>query len=261
MKLIAILFFFFYSAFSNAQITKYYNHNWKECELKYAAFLSVWEQRGELLRRTDYFMSTKLPQMIGYYKDTTSNSKTDSFFYFHANSALNAIGMYKNNKSEGLWLTYYPNGFLKDSTVYKNGLQVGISQSWYQDGMPADSINQINDSFNVFVSRFSNGQMKEAGRFLNNKKQGLWVYFDKAGNKVAKEQYEKGRLISKEYLNKEGLLMDTANYPDRGAAFYSGKKKWVEYLSEHLNHPTDVQLVNTDKIVVVVAFDVDEEGE
>ena len=149
----------------------------------------------------------------------------------------------------------------QDSFYFENGKTVGISLGWHRNGFMRDSINRINDSLVVSVSWFDNGVLSEAGRYLNDKKNGTWVYYNRDGFKTAIEKYDHGKLISKNFINTEGIESDALNIKDESAKFNGGDEGWRAYLADKLFAPSHVKLVNTDKIVVVVRFDINESGQ
>jgi outer membrane biosynthesis protein TonB len=58
------------------------------------------------------------------------------------------------------------------------------------------------------------------------------------------------------YNNDGSTVADTTNR-DREAVY---KKNWIQYLSKNLYFPANVKIINGDKVLVIVNFAVDEEG-
>lgn len=241
-------------------IIKYYNRNWNPTEAKYAAFFSVLEMKENIWNKTNFYSSTRQVQMYGQYEDTSENKPVGKFYFFYPNEKLKYTGEYVNYKKHGAWLRYYSDGMPQDSFHFDNGKTVGISLSWHRNGFIRDSLNRVNDSLVVCVSWFDNGVLSEAGRYLNDKKNGTWVYYNREGFKTAIEKYDNGKLLVKNYFNVDGIEENAMNIKDEQPKFRSGMEDWVAYLGDKLFSPSHVKLVNTDKIVVVVRFDVNEMG-
>lgn len=261
MKWCLLLLFFLASSSLFAQeIVRYYNYNWQETIPKYAAYYSKLKKEDSSWLRRDYFASKHKLQMQGYYTDTSCKTAINKFYYFYPDGKLQTQGSYSKGKKDGLWLSYYNNGMMSDSINYNNGQAKGISLQWYRDGSIKDSLNKINDSMAVAVSWFNNRNVCSAGRLLYGKKQGTWAYYDNKGNQKAIIKYSQDSLVSKTYYSETGEIIDTANVHNKDAEFTDGQKGWEKYLYKNLYSPLNVQLVNTDKIVVVVSFDINEEG-
>jgi antitoxin component YwqK of YwqJK toxin-antitoxin module len=242
------------------QTIHYYDHQWKPIEAKYAAYYSIVDKDDSLWIRKDYFVSNHALQMQGHYTDTSCKVEEGVFYYFYSNGNLQRTGNYLHGKKNGIWVGYYENKMMSDSIYYVNGNETGTLISWYRDGTQQDSSTYINDSIKVTVSWFNNEAPTSAGRYLNQKKHGSWVYYNKKGVKTAWENYDRGILLSKIYYSETGEQIDTLKNTDKAAEFPGGDSKWSKYLYGKIYYPDNVQFVNTDKVVVVVSFEINEEG-
>lgn len=59
----------------------------------------------------------------------------DSLHFEYVDSVMVARGKYIEDKPEGLWTYWYPNGQMKAEGNYANGLKNGMWVEWYDDGM------------------------------------------------------------------------------------------------------------------------------
>ncbi len=239
---------------------RYYNYKWEETIPKYGAFYSITNQTDTTFQREDYFVATKKLQMSGAYSNATEKVKIGKFYWFHSNGQLERVGNYLNGKRDGVWLSYYENGIMEDSSFYENDKIVSSFFSWYKNGYQRDSITRINDSSTVSISWFDMGGVSGAGRFLNEKKSGKWNYYHRSGTKSSAEIYYNGILKSKTYFSENSEIVDTTKFADKSSTFKNGKEDWINYMSNSLYYPANLKLENTDKIVVVVIFDIDEDG-
>lgn len=84
LLLSAVFMFYTFIAFAQANdsVTYYFDDNWEYCDKSEAMYYrrSIW--KNEKLAAIDYYLSTKRPQMIGYYSDKRERIKTDTFIYF-----------------------------------------------------------------------------------------------------------------------------------------------------------------------------------
>ncbi|NJO25313.1 MAG: hypothetical protein HC867_05315, partial [Bacteroidia bacterium] len=79
-------------------------------------------------------------QMQALYEDGDCKIRNGPVFCFHANGNLQANGTMKQNKQEGLHLSYHYNGMMADSAFYRNGVLSGTRLLWHSNGYLSDSI-------------------------------------------------------------------------------------------------------------------------
>ena len=259
MKAIILLsaFLFVHSITHAQKIETYYDYNWKICELPNARFYSVIEPADSEWQRKDYYLRERMLQMKGLYKDKDCKIKNGFFTFYHTNGRPSSLGLYTDNKKQGLWLYYHNNGMMRDSTVYDNDKPVGTGLGWFPNGSMSDSNVYNPDGTAVKVNWFDNGQLSSAGREVNNKQNGKWLYYNRNGKLSATEVYDLGKIISRVYYSEDGAaLSDTADR-DREAVC---KKNFIAYLSNNLYFPPNIKITNGDKAMVLVNFTIDEEG-
>lgn len=242
------------------KIEKFYNYKWQPCDVSYARFYSVIEPKDSLWECNDYFIHESALQMSGFYKDSTCKIAHGTFYYYHPNRKLASFGKYNNGKKEGVWLFYYDNGMIKDSIFYDAGRIKGTMLTWHKNGYIRDSAIRNLDGSGVHISWFDNGNPSYAGYYATgNKKHGTWNYFHRNGKLAAKEVYDNGTLLNKQYFNEAGEAEDTTS-KDRPAEFKGGLTAWKKYLEKNLYFPDGYTIQNADKAVVVVSAVIDENG-
>ena len=242
-------------------IEKYYDYNWKECDAREARFYSVMKNTEAGWHRQDYFIAQKRFQMDGYYEDKECKIKNGNFHYFYGNEKLESGGRYIHDKKEGLWLSYHYNGMMSDSSHYWNGNKVGTSIGWFPNGFIKDSIVLDSTGKGVYVSWFDNGSPSCAGRYSEGQKQdGRWKYFHKNGNLSDIETYKEGKLLDKKYFDETGASVEDTTTKEIEAAFPTGPKGWQKFLFKHIYFPDQYKIVNADKAVIIVDFEITEEG-
>jgi antitoxin component YwqK of YwqJK toxin-antitoxin module len=260
MKFPFLIFCLFAGIVSNAQtVQKYYDWQWKPSKPERARFVSLQTATDSGWLRRDLFLATKKTQMTGLYKDSACKIRNGWFRYFYANGNLLSEGRYVDDERDGLWLSWHYNRMIEDSIMYEKG-NILYRVSWHNNGFIADSSGYDKNGYLVQVAWFDNGVPAEAGRMLQEKKEGKWQYFNNAGGLVAVEEFKAGKRLSRIYYNDEGLQLKETASRDRDAEFKGGIKKWQAYLSSNLKWPENVELVNTSIVTVVIAATIDEEG-
>src|SRR5258708_4032218 len=260
--LIALLFLLAFPSVHSQKIERYFDYRWHDTTSTNARFYSLMEKTDSGWHRQDYFLHSLTLQMEGLYQDSACKVPSGSFRYYHPTRIPESIGVYRDGKKQGLWLSYYSNGALKDSTVYDRGNPVGIRLGWYRNGYPSDSANYNPDGSGVEVSWFDNGNPSAAGRYAAGyKKYGKWQYFYKQGSISAIEIYDRnGTLQDKKYMDEKGApIADTTN-KNKTAEFPGGTKAWSKYVGKTLYFPDQYKFTNGDMAAVVIDATIDEEG-
>ncbi|TGD59085.1 toxin-antitoxin system YwqK family antitoxin [Flavobacterium humi] len=101
-------------------------------------------------------------------------------YYHKGTKAIMSVENYVDDKIEGIRKVFYTNGKLGEEIPYKNNLKEGVAKKYNQEG------KLIEES--TFVKGLMEGPYKvydEAGNivitgaFKNDKKKGIWQYFEK----------------------------------------------------------------------------------
>lgn len=258
-KWLLLLFLIVNSALKGQDREIYYDHEWKVCSPSEAQYISIIKETDSGWLRKDYFVSTKALQMSGLYMDEATEIKNGRFYYFYANGVLKATGKMINNKKEGTWLSYHTNGMLNDSNFYSFGEPIGISLEWHSNGYIADSIMYDGDT-DTEVSWYDNGAPSSAGRFIEGKQTGVWQYFHKNGTLAAKEKYNAGKLLMRQYYDTSGIEEADTTSKDRDADFKGGEKGWSKFVYKQIYFPRGYRFSQGDKVTVLVTALIDEEG-
>jgi antitoxin component YwqK of YwqJK toxin-antitoxin module len=241
---------------------KFYDFNWKECEIGYAQFLSRVTKTDSGFLKQDYYIRERKLQMKGLYEDEACKIANGSFKFYHPNGNIASFGDYKHGRKEGTWLSFYINQMMSDSATYFKGKKLGTCLSWHENGFPSDSLVIDERGIGVEVSFTNKGVPSSAGRYAEGKKQeGKWVYYHANGNKSAVEIYHENFLLDKQYFDESGVLLTDSSNNDAKAEFPGGATAWQKWLSKKIYFPANVKIVNSEKIAVVVSFTINEKGE
>ncbi|MCK6648176.1 MAG: hypothetical protein L6Q66_00840 [Bacteroidia bacterium] len=103
-------------------------------------------------------------------QSTSSTSKTvtdGEFIERYDNGVVQARGILKAGKREGVWKSFYKDGMPWSETTFVNGKKDGSTISWYE-----------------------NGQKRYEGFYKNDVESGLWIFWDDKGNLATKKNYD-----------------------------------------------------------------------
>ena len=246
---------------SNAQtIEMYYDQNWKPCEPSCAWFYGTLEKTDSGWLAYDFHLGTKKVLMKGLYIDSSKQIKNGIFHWYHTNGNLKSYGLYQNNQKEGIWVDFHSNGNMSDSAKYSNGKITGIGYKWYSDGYLSDSISVDPMGRAVLVSWFPNGNIASAGRLNESGEQnGKWQYYYKQGGVSSSEIYDAGKLVDYKHYAPDGSIMNDTVTTEIPCSFPGGGRGWARYIEGRLL-PLAESFNNSEKVVVTIQFEVDEEG-
>lgn len=108
-------------------------------------------------------------------------------YYHRASTVVMTIENYKNGKLEGLRSVFYPNGKVAEETYYKKNLKEGSNKIYAENGIILEETFYKNDLYNgPAIFRDALGNKASSGAFLDNKKVGIWTFFEK-GKQVKQE--------------------------------------------------------------------------
>ena len=166
------------------------------------------------------------------------NGKKDKYRHFYSNSKLSAIGNIVNGKSEGYWLFFNPNGFLrsegaftgdvrtglwkfyyedgalKSTTIYKNGTPDGEAAEYYETGGLSSKLNTSQNILNgPQYIYYAAGAMKGEFNYVNGKQEGKFITYHINGKKKEEFTLLKDRPDGefREYSS-HGRLVGLTNY-------------------------------------------------
>lgn len=237
-----------------------FDMNWKPCEAGKARYAALIRKTDSGWYRTDYYLSTNSLQMSGLYADSACKIADGWFRYYYPGGNISSFGLMRQNKKQGMWLSFHNNGLMKDSSFYLDDSRTGISLAWHNNGFLADSVSRHEDGYAVHAGWFNNGNPSYAGRFMGKMMEGPWVFYHKNGHLAAKEVYVHDKITDAAYYNESGELQAKKLYETADAMFKGGEQAWRKFLSNKLIFPINYQLVNTEEMTVVVAALIDEDG-
>lgn len=144
-------------------------------------------------------------------KIDNQGKKQGNWFKTYENGNKIYEGKFVNDYQEGLFTYYYENGDIKANTIFSSKGRIAITKIYNTDG----------------------GIMSE-GAYYNKFKDGEWIYYDQKGNKLKRENYDKGiKRGDFKVWDKNGLLVESIEYKDdkKNGVYYKNfySKGYVYY--------------------------------
>lgn len=101
-------------------------------------------------------------------------------YYHQASTIVMTLENYKNGKLEGLRTVFYPNGKIAEEVNYQNNLKNGSCKIYSENGIVLEETFYKNNQYHgPAIFRDAKGNIASNGKFVNNKKEGVWQFFEK----------------------------------------------------------------------------------
>jgi len=140
-----------------------------------------------------------------------------TFIQVRNNGIVLTEGREHDHIPEGVWTTFWDNGFPHNMVTYRNGKRDGVSLKITRDGYTELVENYVNDllegprrTYNrsaaaseeayfsegkksgAYISRYDNGQKREESNYNNDVRDGKTYYYNQDGQKSAEYTWERG---------------------------------------------------------------------
>lgn len=255
------LIYFVCNYLSGQKTEKYLNIHFKECDQDTAIFYSLSWKTDSGYREQVYYLYVKSLYSEGLYADIELKNNNGDYKSFYGNKKLGTIGNYKQDKKDGVWLTYHYNGMLADSTFYVLGKRIGTSVHYYPNGFLKDSFFFNDNGSGVEVNWYDNGAVMSAGLYTKNYlKHGKWIYYHKNGIKSCAEKYDNGKLIYRKNFTEDDIEMEDTTEIIKRATFPGGEKALSKYLYINLYFPNNYKVENASKLTLYLSITINDEG-
>lgn len=130
-------------------------------------------------------------------------------------------GFYLNQKREGSWVEYHPNGMIKTITTYVGGKKEGLFAEFSETGQTVRRCLYHNDQrdgeyreYNYSTVKeerfykggklegavriyYPDGKIMEEGLYVNGVRDGISKWYDQQGNLTIQYEYKEGTLVKK----------------------------------------------------------------
>jgi len=178
---------------------------------------------------------------IYYVLKDDENIKHGQYQLFH-NKWLKISGYYSNNLKDSIWTEYIYTGDKIWEGEYKDGTRNGM---W---------------------TTFSLGKIETNGKYKNDKRIGIWGFYNKKGVLVQKFDFEKNKIIFLDTtdfnptFSIQGGIYDGLMYVDTLPTYKSGETELFQFIVENTQYPIEAKEKGISGIVYISIL-VNEKGE
>jgi antitoxin component YwqK of YwqJK toxin-antitoxin module len=167
-------------------------------------------------------------------------------------SGLNATD--QRGMKQGHWIKKYPNGVIMYDGFFKDDQPVGEFKRFYQTSSLKSLLMYSPDGKEAEATfYFPDGKTASKGKYINQKKEGKWQFFDEnKGFLIIEENYTGNRKngLSVKYYP-DGKIAEKINYVNdvrngEWLRFYNNGNAWIKssYLNNRLNGKFEAWLEN-----------------
>ncbi|MDG1476103.1 MAG: hypothetical protein P8Q14_03070 [Vicingaceae bacterium] len=129
------------------------------------------------------------------------------------------------NQKQGEWKKYHKNGMLRYVGNFKNDKPVGEFKYYYDSGNIQSKVDHKGNGASYFIAFYKTGEVKALGKYINQKRDSTWNFYDLDGLKKSSEFYINGlkNRVSYAYYPNGQIAEEKAFFND----FENGK--WITY--------------------------------
>lgn len=101
---------------------------------------------------------------------------------FSQKGSLTEEGSYRDQKKEGVWTEFHPNGAVKSRITWHKNKKHGPAEQYDSKGMKIAHYSYYADQpHGPYFAYHPNGSIKEQGRYEHGQKNGKWKIYDASG--------------------------------------------------------------------------------
>lgn len=122
------------------------------------------------------------------------------YIYADTGAAMNRVD--EQGKKQGLWEKRYPDGNLRYRGHFMDDKPTGIFKNYYDESDSLEVIRAFSDSGQVCYAHFfySTGALWAEGKYVNEKRDSIWKFYDDVQRLVLKSQYVNGKKEGKSVI-------------------------------------------------------------
>jgi antitoxin component YwqK of YwqJK toxin-antitoxin module len=171
--------FRYYHVNGQVKAITYYLHAGNNCKT------TLYDENGTKIAEGNYVRRNK-EGTWNYFDDKTQK--------------IRAIENYKDGIPDGIWSVYYDDGkTISETTEYKAGKKEGMRVSFFENGNKKQEMSYKSGVAEGTIKYFHpSGVLRGIGQYQNDKREGVWTYYDELGEITEKDIYEHGIQLEKE---------------------------------------------------------------
>ncbi len=229
MKFRSLLYLLLLSAYSQAQdtIRCYFDEQLSLTSKKQAVYPGKMMAQPEGWEAFAYYSNGET-LMHGFFADKKLKFKQGTFTLFYPNGNRRAFTTFKNNETDGVFMSWHQNGLLSDSGVIQQQMRTGLWKTWY-----------------------INGNVESAGNYSNGFAEGEWRWYRPNGKQATQEMYINNKLNDLTCYDTLGLPSGS-NCRIEKKPCPEGAYDFENFINENLFYPKEAL---TKKIEGEVSFE------
>lgn len=119
-------------------------------------------------------------------------------------------------RKQGKWLKTYKSGSIRYEGQFRDDMPYGTFQYYYPTG-EREAVNEFSEDGIIANSKvyYQNGNLLAEGKYINQKKEGIWLYYSEPDNKLlTRENYKAGKIHGerKSYYAETGNILENFIY-------------------------------------------------
>ena len=194
--------------------------------------------------------------------------KEDTLWYVNEYDMKNQLQMrasYSDKDLEikqGEFESYYDDGSLASSCLYRNGFIVDVYLEWNENGnlsMEGRYADSLSFDQRVEIHKFNKSAVFPGQTDSLSVKDGVWEFYHFNGLLSAKEEYDKGKLISANYFEEDGKPAGSDAVVEIMPAFPGGIEGLMKYLKKNIKYPKQDKRSGKEGLTMV-SFVVNRDG-
>lgn len=119
-------------------------------------------------------------------------------------------------RKQGEWAAKYPNGRYRYTATFKDDAPIGKVTRFDDDGRKTVMLTYKagNDTISA-TFYFSNGKVQSKGKYVDEKREGFWLFYNEKGELVESASYSQGKLHGKRcFYFENGKLLSACQWVD-----------------------------------------------
>jgi TonB family protein len=265
----ATLFLCCFSFTSSAQsdtLIRFFDYLYREVPEKgsvYSALTIIQKMDDGNNMVQDFYLKTGKIMRRSYFTDSNLQNRIGPYEVFYENGKRKIKGIFNKNTPNGVWREWDDEGHLTDSVFYNmDGHMTGTRIQWHSNGNVSDSTVYAQDGSGRGESYewYSPGQLRGKGEKINDRKNGMWIFYQRSGKPASEETYIIDSLISIRCFDEKGKTMSMDCVAEMDADFPGGIKAWQQYIAKRVYSNADELIKKGANGTAIVLFIIDTTG-
>jgi len=158
---------------------------------------------------------------IGNFKEQLKDS---IWLYFDKSGWMSLKESYVKGKRQGPSTSYYPTGSIAVEQFFNEDLENGEFVQYYANGKKEAEGMQLSGNYNGdYIYYYNSGKKMYKGEFILGKRNGIWVFYNEDGSISSIIHYKNGTTVKEEPINGEFIRYFESGLPKSIYHYKDGK--------------------------------------